>query len=240
MLFDADRQKAARSYFAEALCAARLAEDERLATLVLSDMSSQARYLGRPREAVSLARAGREAAAGWASPRVTASLAMRVAAGCAGTRDESGFRNARVRARRAFDKGRHEEDPSWVTWFNESEFVAFEGAAFMELDQHGKAEHLLREALDAQEEHYQRNRALRVPQLATVVFRQGDVAQAAELASGIVSLFEQDVSSTRSLRHLSALHDEMLPHRRTPAVADFTERFRAVANREKSAPHGNR
>ncbi len=239
VLFDADRQRAARSYYTEALCAARLAEDERLATLVLADMSLQARYLERSREAVSLARAGQDAAAGWATPRVAALLAAREARARAALRDESGFRKAMTQAKRSFEGGFHDDDPSWVTWFNTAELVADEGTGFGELEKHDRAERLLRDALDAQEADYQRNRAIRIPQLATTMFRQGDIAPAAELASGVVPLFEE-VSSTRSLRHLGDLHDEMLPHQRISAVADFTERFRAIVTRGKGAQDGNR
>lgn len=238
-LFEAGRQEAARGYFTEAICNARLADDEQMATLTLASMSLQALQGGHPREAVSLARAGRDAAAGWATPRVTALLAMREAAGCAGMRDESSFRNAMVRARRAFDKGRHEDDPHWVGWVNESEFMADEGASLMELDKYVKAERLLREALDAQEEHYQRNRALRTPRLATALLRRGDITQAAELASGAIPLFEE-ISSTRSFQGLRAFYAEVESNRNIPAVADFTERFRALVAPARGDAVGNR
>jgi transcriptional regulator with XRE-family HTH domain len=225
--FDANDQAQARHHYLEALFAAHVAEDCRLATLVLSSMSTQAYYQRHPQESLNLITAAIHSARGWATPRVRSMLALREAVGCAAVENRQAFANAAARARWEFSHDRSEADPHWVDWLSEAELTVHESICYMDLGDFQRAETLLRSALASDIGRYQRNRSLYVTWLASTLLPQGDVSGAAEVGLEALRL-QADVSSSRSVAHLRSLRNKLIGHQDRPAVGDFLEQYRSV------------
>ncbi|MCO6010214.1 helix-turn-helix transcriptional regulator [Actinoallomurus purpureus] len=223
--FDSGDQERARRHYLEALFAAHVAQDHRLATLTLSSMSTQAYYQRRPQEALNLISAAEASARGWATPRVRAMLALREAVSYAAMRDRSGFSNAIARARWEHADEIETADPHWVQWLTESELTVQESSCFMDLGEArdlDRAEMLLSEALEDVIGPYQRNRTLYVTWLAAIRYRRGDVNGAAK--TGIQALgLHSTVSSARGVAHLQALRDHLGAHSGNTVVREFLE-----------------
>ncbi len=224
--FDAGRQEQARHAYAEALSIAWLVEDEQLATQVLAIMSMQASQ-NRPREAIRLAEAAQEHAAGWATPRVRSLLAMREAEGYAAMGDASGFGRALIRAKQRFEKGPHDKDPEWLSFYTPRNFANCEGLCWTTLGLYDRAENLFREAVDQQDDYYQRNHASYLTNFATALFGQRDIGQAAGIATEALPLLGT-VSSSRILERLGGLRQQLTRYTNVPEARDFTERFDAL------------
>ncbi|MEV5414121.1 hypothetical protein AB0K60_35465 [Thermopolyspora sp. NPDC052614] len=222
--YDANQQSQARVYFSEALNTAMLNNDDMLATRTLANMSRQSVDLGKPREAIRFAQIAQAHARKWATPRVTALLAIREAQGHARNGDDISCRNAARTARQAFERGPDERDPHWVAFLIEPELTTLEGMCMLDLGQHGSAVPLLEEAARQQPAKYSRNRGIALSRLAHAVLAHGDLDRAIDITQNCLSLIASGVSSARVKNHLAIVRGGLEPYKNNNSrVRDITE-----------------
>ncbi|WP_157103834.1 XRE family transcriptional regulator [Nocardia harenae] len=119
LLYDAGEHELVRQVNSEALQLSRLAGDRSIELLTLQNMSMHAGYLGRPVEALRIARMvlGQESL----SPRLEAMFRVREARALARGGDQQGAARAFAQARSRYLDGVTDNDPAWVWWINDQE-----------------------------------------------------------------------------------------------------------------------
>ncbi len=123
MSYDAGVHGMAQRYFIQSLRLAQGAQDDLLAASTLDAMSHQANYLGRHREAVSLARAAATGARGSATPTLSAHFLTMEARALATAGDTRGVEHALAQAASALDRSKQAEDPEWIRYFDQTEMA---------------------------------------------------------------------------------------------------------------------
>jgi transcriptional regulator with XRE-family HTH domain len=134
LAYDADDQLLARSLYLDARNVAELTGNRNLAVDALNHLSHQATILNRPRDAIRYAHRATTLAHGWASPRLTALLALREARGHAASHDHTGTEHSLTRALTAFDTDHDTPDPyPWMGTLDPSEIAGQQGICRAEL-----------------------------------------------------------------------------------------------------------
>ncbi|MFE6845145.1 tetratricopeptide repeat protein [Streptomyces sp. NPDC057686] len=220
---DSGRFEDARSHYAEALATARVAGDAGLEAHAFSNMAFLARDCGRPRESVRAAQAGRRAARSLGSPRLLSLLALREAGGWAGLADRKACEEALTRAHTEFSRGEAGADPEWMSFFGEAELESLESRCWAALGEHARAARHARRAADLQDPHFARNVALYTAELADDLARAGAPDEAAWAGGRVLDLLAE-VQSTRIRSMLSGTARTLVPHQRSPRVAEFLTR----------------
>lgn len=131
LAYDADDQTASRQLNQEALLLSRFAGDRRLELLILQNMSMQAGYVNRPREALLLARTALDGLP--LSSRLSAIFRVREGRALAQEGHGADARNALASARALFSDGSADRDPGWAWWFEEHELAWHEAMAEADL-----------------------------------------------------------------------------------------------------------
>lgn len=225
---DSGRYHDARSHYAEALATARVAGDAALEAHAFCNTAFLARDAGRPREAVRTAQAGQQAARHLGSDHLMSLLSLREAGGWAGLGDRTGCQQALARAQHLFARGRSEADPEWMTFFGEAELEGLEAQCWSALqDWERAAEHAGR-AVQLQDPHFTRNRALFTAELAGDLAAQGEAEEAAAAGSRALD-FLGPVQSTRISGMLETAAGRLRRFRREPSVAGFLARHAHAA-----------
>ncbi|MFI6004608.1 tetratricopeptide repeat protein [Streptomyces sp. NPDC051366] len=220
---DSGRFEDARSHYAEALATARVAGDAGLEAHAFSNMAFLARDCGRPRESVRAAQAGRRAARSLGSPRLLSLLALREAGGWAGLADRKACEEALTRAHTEFSRGEAGADPEWMSFFGEAELESLESRCWAALGEHARAARHARRAADLQDPHFARNVALYAAELTDDLARAGAPDEAAWAGGRVLDLLTE-VQSTRVRSMLSGTARTLVPHQRSPRVAEFLTR----------------
>jgi len=224
---DSGRLLEARSFYAEALATARMADDARLEAHSFCNSAFLARDAGRPREAVRAAQAARQAANGLGSPRLRSLLAMREAGGWALLQDRGACERSIGLARQLFEAGPAEADPEWMSFYGEAELLGLESQCWSALGVWELATDRARRAIALQPPHFVRNRALYTAELAHDQLGRGELAEAAESGGQVVALFGE-VRSTRIRDMVAGTVARLRPYQSVPEVADFVRRYDAA------------
>ncbi|SDN70072.1 hypothetical protein [Lentzea jiangxiensis] len=181
MAYDSDRHALAQRYFIQSLRLAKEAESPAYGSYVLSTMSHQAMYLGRPREALRLAEAARQSYAGTHVAAVQTEAAMHAARAYAALGDEPATTHALLAAEKFFAQQSTESAPEWASHWGETVFAAFAGATWLDLGKPEQARpHLVRAAQDANGQA--RRIVYSAAQLAKLSMLEGDAEQASAYA----------------------------------------------------------
>ncbi|WP_035849034.1 hypothetical protein [Kitasatospora azatica] len=226
---DSNRLGDARSFYAEALATARMANDAALEAHVFCNSAFLARDAGRPREALRAAQAGQSAARNLDSDRLLALLAMREAGGWALLHDRGACERALTRAYTLFDRGECEADPEWMSFFGEAEIAGLEAQCWAALGEWDQASSRAGQAIALQEPHFVRNRALYTAELAHDRLGRGDLHGAAAHGSAAVALLGE-VRSARIRGMLTDTASRLRGHRAVAEVRAFLDDYdQAVA-----------
>ncbi|MFD0330411.1 tetratricopeptide repeat protein [Streptacidiphilus monticola] len=212
----------ARSFYAEALATARMADDPALEAHSFCNSAFLARDAGRPREAVRAAQAARSAATGLGSERLLALLALREAGGWAVLGDRRATERALLEAHRHYARGAREADPDWMSFFNDAEVAGLEAQCWSALGEWDRAVDQAEQAIALQPVHFVRNRALYTAELAHDWLGRGELAAAAATGRDAVALLT-DVHSTRIRRMLATTAESLRQHGAVPEVRDFLQ-----------------
>ncbi|GAB2594095.1 hypothetical protein GCM10027168_28540 [Streptomyces capparidis] len=234
---DSLRPARARTHYAEALGIARAVGDRALEAHAFCVSAFLARDLGRPREALYTARAGRHAARHLASPRLLSLLALREAGGLAGLGDRPGCERAMAVAERLFAKGPRDADPEWMSFFGEAELAGLQAQCWSALGRFDRAVEGARRAVDLQDPHFTRNITLYTAELAHDLTGRGEVTEAAHHGHRVLELLERRVDSSRVRAMLATTVRALRAHHDDPEVAAFLEAYDAPPPARLPVPH---
>ncbi|WP_445515617.1 hypothetical protein [Streptomyces sp. NEAU-174] len=226
--FDACQYSTARIYFGQALSLSREQEDRLFVANVLSCMSLHATYDGNPAEAITLACKAQDVTrAVGDQPLVMSMLHLREAFAHATLRDASACHQAIDRSRDSFEcaRGRTDEAPSWVRYFDETKLIVDTGIALARLGEAPRAEPLIAEGLRRETSGQQRGRALHAFWLASTQLEQGKLGDACHSA-GLALELSSVIDSPRVAGHLHEFHRRLAPYAREAPVIRFEQRMR--------------
>lgn len=217
--YDSCEHGVAQRYLTQALAYARHADDPALAAEILAAQAHQALYLSRPDDAVDLARVAQAAAVRHGSATLLTECLVMEAHGHAAQNDAHACGSALATAERTFDRATREDDPGWLSYFDEAYLAARMAQCFRDL---GEAEHAARYArrsLDM-DGRYVRGRAFNLSLLATAHVAQCEPEQACSVGWEALDLTVR-LTSARSVRYVRDLVRRLRPHANIPAVRDF-------------------
>ncbi len=229
--YDSDEHGVAQRYLTQALAYARHAADPALAAEILAAQAHQALYLSRPGEAIDLARAAQAAAIRHGSATLLTECLVMEAHGHAARNDAHACGTALARAERTFDRATREDDPAWLSYFDEAYLAARMAQCFRDLGEAAHAARYARRSLDM-DGRYVRGRAFNLSLLAIAYATQGEPEQACHVGRQALDLTVR-LNSARSVRYVRDLARRLRPRSDVPAVRDFTvevwERLPAAA-----------
>jgi hypothetical protein len=230
MCHDVSMHVAAQRYFLLALQAAKEADDPNLAAHVLSCMARQAGHLGRPSDALELIHLARYGARHTSTPRISAllySLEARYYAMMGRLKD---FDRAAGQAEAAFADCGQEQDPSWVAYFDTSEYYATLGICHQIIARTSIPGHAKRSidmigyALAHRDPSRVRSRAFDHLGLSRAYLTAREL-ESAETAGTTALELTGEVSSSRVRDRLNELLHETSPYADTPVIADLRSRL---------------
>ncbi|WP_042401546.1 hypothetical protein [Streptacidiphilus carbonis] len=133
MSYDSGLHAIAQRYFIQALRMTHAADDRLLGGSVLSAMSHQATFLGRYREAATLARAALTGVGVALTPTLTAQFRAMEARALARLGDARGVDLALIEAESYLARRTPDSDPAYIAYFDEVELAAEFGHCFRDL-----------------------------------------------------------------------------------------------------------
>ncbi|MEU7528604.1 hypothetical protein AB0A74_22930 [Saccharothrix sp. NPDC042600] len=131
--YDAGRHAAAQRYFIQGLRLAREAESPVTGARLLSNLSHQANFLGRYRDALQFARAAQSAARGIATPAVNAMFIAMEARALASAGDSQEFARVLTNAEKEFARASFGSEPEWIGYFDAAELAGEAAHGFRDL-----------------------------------------------------------------------------------------------------------
>jgi hypothetical protein len=228
LLYDANRQDDVRRMNQEALYFSRLAGDRNMELLILQNASMHAGYLGRPREALHLARSVLESG-DRLSPRVKTLFVVRKARALAQGGDEQALRLFN-QARFHYEDGVRDSDPKWAWWVDEGELAWHEGMALVDLGRPGEAvDKFERSAWAAAPQRM----CARYNNLGYLLKAQAKVGawSAAETTMRQIAAMVSDVSSTRTVVLLTAMLSELQHEQMPTSTRETAEQLALLVRR---------
>jgi tetratricopeptide (TPR) repeat protein len=222
---DAGMDTAALGYVRGGVLAARAACDAPLAANILSTLSYQLANSSDPRDAAVLARTAYAGGHRQATPRTRALLLERIAWADAKSGDLRGSEHALGQAGEAFAQGPRDNDPDWVYWLNQEEIDVMAGRCYTELKQPGRAEPLLRRAIQCYDQTLVRENSLYLSWLAESYVQLGEIDEAAAVSRRALELGSHAGSARADnrVRHLARL---LSRYKKAPSVAPFLDLYR--------------
>ncbi|GGO67081.1 hypothetical protein [Nonomuraea cavernae] len=220
MAYDTGRHGLAQRYMTRALLLAREAGNRMLGGRILAGMSHQANYLGHYGMAVNLARAARMGADGAATPTAMALFNAMEARALASQGDEAGCCRALGGAERWFERRNSEDDPVWLTYFDEAELAAEFAHCFRDLGHHHRARDRVLESVTLSESLYVRSLSFVRTILATSHVAGGDLEQGIAVAREVVATVA-DLRSTRTRRYVQEFMKQLARYGNDPLVREF-------------------
>jgi transcriptional regulator with XRE-family HTH domain len=141
MCFDSARQGLGQKYFRQALRLAKASGNAALGAHILTDMSMQAHYLNRTKEALWFGTAAVRAAEQSGSPSSTARCNALLARAHALNGDTTAGAQAMLEAERRLNRARPDDEPDWIRFFTERQlsaefmYVAHDGRRAVDVQQ---------------------------------------------------------------------------------------------------------
>ena len=218
MSYDAGLNGLAQRYFIQALRLAHAADDALLGGSILDAMSHQATFLGRHREAATLARAARHGTSGRGTPTLTAHFHAMEARAYAAGGDGAAAQRSLGEAVRAFDRRRPEADPDWIGYFDDAELAAEFAHCFGDLQRHDDA---VRYALESVTGSV-RSDFFTSMVLATGHLGAGSVDQACRVA-GIALDAGRALRSARALDYVKTFRRRLGPYATVAEAVDLSQ-----------------
>ncbi|WP_175541620.1 hypothetical protein [Streptomyces aidingensis] len=199
MSYDACHHGLAQRYFLRALRLAQDGNDRRLAGSILSAMSHQATFLGHYTEAATLARAARMGISGVATPTMMAQFHAMEARALARTGDVRACEKALAESTRALESRNSDDEPEWITYFDEAELAAEAAHCFRDVNHARRA---VEHAHNAMSGEHVRSDFFATMVLADAHLRAGDVEEACRVALDAMDL-GQSLKSARCVSYLA-------------------------------------
>lgn len=190
-----------------------------------------AKAAGRPREAIAAAQGAQSVVRTYGSPRMMALMAMREAVGWALMGDRSATDLAIVRAHHLYAKGPADADPGWLEFFSPGELAGLEALARADLGQHERAAAGAEQAVLLHGNHFARNRALYIGDVAIQhAVRDRPEPEAAAEAADRALAHLPTIRSDRLLQQLHNVSSALQRHAAVLAVANWLEKYQATTD----------
>ncbi len=180
MAYDAGQQNRARQHMLDSLRLSHAAHGGLIA------LSHQALHLGRPQEAVDLARAARAGATELATPSVTAMFTAMEACAHAAVGDDKQCESSLATAETALTKRRDGDDPGWLD-FDQGGLWGHAARAYRDLGRPHRARTFAEDAIRSCRPDHSRTRAQRTAILASALAKLGEFEEAAEVGRRVVT-----------------------------------------------------
>lgn len=222
MSYDACHHGLAQRYFLQALRLAQDANDRRLAGSILSAMSHQATFLGRYTQAATLARAALMGISPVATPTLRAQFHAMEARALARTGDVTACEAALNAATKALESRNSEDEPEWISYFDEAELAAEAAHCFRDVN---RARRAVSHAENAMSGSHVRSDFFATMVLADAHLRAGDVEEACRVALDALDLGEQ-LKSTRCISYLAEFRRNLGLTGRSAVARDLAEQAR--------------
>ncbi|GGV00643.1 hypothetical protein GCM10010245_04010 [Streptomyces spectabilis] len=222
MAYDACRHGLAQRYFLQALRLAQDANDRRLAGSILSAMSHQATFLGKYTQAATLARAALMGISPVATPTLRAQFHAMEARALARTGGTAACEAALGAATRALESRNSDDEPEWISYFDEAELAAEAAHCFRDVN---SARRAVAHAENAMSGSHVRSDFFATMVLADAHLRAGDVEEACSVALDALDLGEQ-LKSARCVSYLAEFRRDLSELGSTGAAHDLAEEAR--------------
>lgn len=226
MSYDAGRHGLAQRYFIQALGFADAGRDRLLSASILDAMSHQASFLGRHREAATMARAARLATDNGAVPILTAHFHVMEARALARIGDASACDRAMDKAVRHFGRHMPGEGPEWIDYFDGAELAAELGHCQRDLGRPAPAIEQATHALDSASGDHARSDFFVAMVLAHAHLDQGDVEEGCRVAEQAIAAGE-GLDSVRCHSYVVEFRERLARYRTSGVARDFVGRVRA-------------
>lgn len=225
LLYDAGQHDLVRRINHEALHLSRLAGDHSMELLILQNMSMHAGHLGRPVEALRIARMALET--NTLSSRLQALFRIREARALALAGDQSTAERTFRQARSLYLDGVRDDDPAWAWWINDRELAWHDAMIQADSANWCAAADIFYGSIEVIPDWEVRRR---YNHLASLLDAQIRVAtwHEVEQTLGHVMPFVDEVRSTRTATTLLRALDHLGTTRATPSVRDGAEQLRQV------------
>ncbi|MGH3870046.1 MAG: hypothetical protein ACRDSR_00785 [Pseudonocardiaceae bacterium] len=229
--YDAGDYGSAQRYCIAGLRAAHTADDRPLGAHILATMATHATFQGQPTEAVTFVETALAGTRRQATPALLAELHLRHAHAFAVLRDTSACAAAISQARTQAEQLTPDADPSWLYWLNPTAITVNAGWYMLELGRPDHAVVLLDEGVAHIGAPFVRERQLFVTSLADARARPGKQHDLdAAVALGMESLdLTESLDSLLAIGRLRDLCLRLKPYAKAPAVRDFLERAKGLA-----------
>lgn len=229
LALDAGQHEVARGCFGEALAMSRQANDPKIETRALANLSYQSNLLGKPREAQRYAYGAEQAATGRDAPPWLAAIPqLRLAVSSARTGNARDAGRAVGQARRILDRDSDTSGEEWSAFLSSSEIDGIEATCAIELGRPAQAERLLEQAIASYEQQFARNLAGWRVRLARARLDMGATDGAAEAAHGVLDDLDGEVASWRIGAELDAVASRLTASSELPEVTGFLDCYRSV------------
>lgn len=219
MSYDACHHGLAQRYFLQALRLAQDANDRRLAGSILSAMSHQATFLGRYTQAATLARAALMGISPVATPTLRAQFHAMEARALARTGDVAACEAALTAATKALESRNNEDEPEWISYFDDAELAAEAAHCFRDVN---SARRAVVHAENAMSGSHVRSDFFATMVLADAHLRAGDVEEACRVALDALDLGEQ-LKSARCISYLAEFRRNLSASGQSNAARDLAE-----------------
>ncbi|WP_344528510.1 hypothetical protein [Streptomyces albiaxialis] len=219
MSYDACHHGLAQRYLLQALRLAQDGDDRRLAGSILSAMSHQATFLGNFTEAATLARAARMGISGVATPTLMAQFHAMEARALARTGDTRACELALAEATKALESRNSDDEPEWITYFDEAELAAEAAHCFRDVN---SAKQAVAHAEHAMSGTHVRSDFFATMVLADAHLRAGEPEEACRVALDALDLGEQ-LKSARCVAYLREFREDLLEISNASVLSDFEE-----------------
>jgi hypothetical protein len=219
MTYDACQHGLAQRYFLQALRFAQESGDRRLAGSVLSAMSHQATFLGHAAQAAALARAALLGVSGVATPTLLAQFHATEARALARAGDRTGCERALAASESALDRRAGDDEPEWITYFDESEYAAEAGHCLRDL---GRASQAVAHASAAVTGTQARSDFFATMVLADAHLRAGDAEEACGVAAAALDASDH-LMSARCVSYLGEFRRSLAEHGLPSATRELAE-----------------
>jgi tetratricopeptide (TPR) repeat protein len=227
--YDAGDHVTAGHRFDRALRSALVSRDSMLQAQTWNYMSLHAARVGRPAEALAIAKAGLSSTLARRQPKVAALFHTRVALRLAKRGERGAAERSLAHAFNALDRDDGRASPPWLAFLDAAELTGLSALARLYLGQYRLAEADARESLSLLEGPYARNRLYYTVQLAQAQLGTRQIEQACSTAHEALDL-ASDTRSSRSLNDLGEFRSRLAVWN-TPEARDWMERLDTVQGR---------
>jgi hypothetical protein len=228
MAYDDGQHGLAQRYLIQSLRLADASGNRVLGAHVLAGMSDQANLLGYPREALMLARAGRQPITAQDSAACLADLYVLESRALAALKDQRAAALAVAKAEQTFQHVVPENEPEWARFIDVPYIFGEVSHTFRDLGQAGQVQRFASEsAAAARQQGRARRGALSHAALAVSALHQKDIEAAAAIGTHVVDL-AGTVNSARCIEAVRDLQLRLRPHSDVREVDNFNARAREV------------